>query len=278
MNVRAAGRAAVFVDKDGTLVEDVPFNVDPALVRLTRHAVEGLRTLDRAGYAIVLVTNQPGIATGRFSPADFNRLQSALTAMIGTEAGVALTGFHARVTTKARAAPRHSASRTTASARCQFRVARIFNTYGPRLCPGDGRVVSNFIVQAPCGEPLTVYGHGQQTRSFCYVDDTVDGLLRLMDRRKRADQPRQSGRAHRARVRRAGAAVDRQSIAAGAPSASGRRSAPALSGHRRGQASARLAAARSLDEGLERTIAYFRTLLGLSRTQTSVMPATERVT
>jgi UDP-glucuronate decarboxylase len=62
-----------------------------------------------------------------------------------------------------------------------IRIARLFNSYGPRLRPGDGRVVSNFIVQALRGEPLTVYGEGQQTRSFCYVDDTVDGLLRLMD-------------------------------------------------------------------------------------------------
>ncbi|MES2991914.1 MAG: UDP-glucuronic acid decarboxylase family protein [Pseudomonadota bacterium] len=61
------------------------------------------------------------------------------------------------------------------------RIARIFNSYGPRLRPGDGRVVSNFIVQALRGEPLTLYGDGRQTRSFCYVDDTVDGLLRLMD-------------------------------------------------------------------------------------------------
>ena len=62
-----------------------------------------------------------------------------------------------------------------------FRLARIFNSYGPRLSPGDGRVVSNFIVQALRGEPLTVYGDGEQTRSFCYVDDTVEGLLRVMD-------------------------------------------------------------------------------------------------
>jgi UDP-glucuronate decarboxylase len=62
-----------------------------------------------------------------------------------------------------------------------IRIARLFNSYGPRLRPGDGRVVSNFIVQALRGEPLTVYGDGRQTRSFCYVDDTVDGLLRLMD-------------------------------------------------------------------------------------------------
>jgi UDP-glucuronate decarboxylase len=60
------------------------------------------------------------------------------------------------------------------------RIARIFNTYGPRMDPADGRVVSNFIVQALRGEPLTVYGDGQQTRSFCYVDDLVDGLMRLM--------------------------------------------------------------------------------------------------
>jgi UDP-glucuronate decarboxylase len=61
------------------------------------------------------------------------------------------------------------------------KVARIFNTYGPRMHPNDGRVVSNFIIQALNGEPLTIYGDGQQTRSFCYVDDLVEGFLRLMD-------------------------------------------------------------------------------------------------
>ena len=61
------------------------------------------------------------------------------------------------------------------------RMARIFNTYGPRLRPGDGRVVSNFIVQALQGEDLTIYGDGTQTRSFCYVDDTVRALMLLMD-------------------------------------------------------------------------------------------------
>ncbi|MGB7964241.1 MAG: UDP-glucuronic acid decarboxylase family protein [Propionicimonas sp.] len=60
------------------------------------------------------------------------------------------------------------------------KVVRIFNTYGPRMQPDDGRVVSNFIMQALAGEPLTVYGSGEQTRSFCYVDDTVDGLIRMM--------------------------------------------------------------------------------------------------
>jgi UDP-glucuronate decarboxylase len=62
----------------------------------------------------------------------------------------------------------------------RIKVARIFNTYGPRMHPNDGRVVSNFIVQALKGEPITIYGDGSQTRSFCYVDDLVDALMRLM--------------------------------------------------------------------------------------------------
>src|SRR5450755_186190 len=61
-----------------------------------------------------------------------------------------------------------------------IKVARIFNTYGPNMMPDDGRVVSSFIVQAIRGEPLTVFGDGSQTRSFCYVDDMVEGLIRLM--------------------------------------------------------------------------------------------------
>ncbi len=62
----------------------------------------------------------------------------------------------------------------------QTRIARIFNTYGPNMHPDDGRVVSNFIVQALRGTPLTIYGNGSQTRSFCYVDDLIEGLIRLM--------------------------------------------------------------------------------------------------
>jgi UDP-glucuronate decarboxylase len=64
--------------------------------------------------------------------------------------------------------------------RLRIKVARIFNTYGPRMHPNDGRVVSNFIVQALQGKDITIYGDGSQTRSFCYVDDLVDGLIRLM--------------------------------------------------------------------------------------------------
>ena len=63
----------------------------------------------------------------------------------------------------------------------EVRIARIFNTYGPRMDPADGRVVSNFITQALRGEPITIFGEGQQTRSFCYVDDLIEGFLLLMD-------------------------------------------------------------------------------------------------
>jgi len=65
--------------------------------------------------------------------------------------------------------------------RLRIKVARIFNTYGPRMHPEDGRVISNFIVQALRGQPLTVYGDGSQTRAFCYVDDLIEGLVRLMN-------------------------------------------------------------------------------------------------
>ncbi|MES2345193.1 MAG: UDP-glucuronic acid decarboxylase family protein [Chlamydiota bacterium] len=63
----------------------------------------------------------------------------------------------------------------------KIKIARIFNTYGPRMLPNDGRVVSNFIVQALRNEPITIYGEGMQTRSFCYVDDLIEGFIRLMD-------------------------------------------------------------------------------------------------
>lgn len=66
-------------------------------------------------------------------------------------------------------------------AKVDIRVIRIFNTYGPRMHPNDGRVVSNFIVQALKGEPITLYGDGQQTRSFCYVDDLIEGMVRMME-------------------------------------------------------------------------------------------------
>ncbi len=75
----------------------------------------------------------------------------------------------------------------------EVRIARIFNTYGPRMAGGDGRVVTTFATQALAGEPLTVFGDGSQTRSFCYVDDLVEGLLRLMNFPSPLDGPRRRG-------------------------------------------------------------------------------------
>ncbi|EWS79045.1 NAD-dependent dehydratase [Xylella taiwanensis] len=71
----------------------------------------------------------------------------------------------------------------------EIKVMRIFNTYGPRMHPNDGRVVSNFIVQALRGDPITIYGDGTQTRSFCYVDDLIDGMLRMMESPKDFNGP-----------------------------------------------------------------------------------------
>ena len=76
---------------------------------------------------------------------------------------------------------RNAVLRLSPTTGVRIKVARIFNTYGPRMHPNDGRVVSNFIVQAIQGRPLTLYGDGSQTRSFCYVDDLIDGLVRLME-------------------------------------------------------------------------------------------------
>jgi len=83
--------------------------------------------------------------------------------------------------------------------RLDTRIVRIFNTYGPRMRPHDGRVVSNFIVQALRGEPLTVYGDGSQTRSFCYVDDLIEGIMRLFERG--SAEPTNIGNPHEFTVR-----------------------------------------------------------------------------
>lgn len=80
--------------------------------------------------------------------------------------------------------------------RLEIKVVRIFNTYGPRMHPNDGRVVSNFIVQALRGEDLTIYGNGQQTRSFCYVDELVDGLVRMMNSPPEVTGPLNLGNPH----------------------------------------------------------------------------------
>jgi UDP-glucuronate decarboxylase len=77
-----------------------------------------------------------------------------------------------------------------------IKIVRIFNTYGPRMHPEDGRVVSNFIVQALKGEDLTIYGNGEQTRSFCYADDLIDGFVRLMESGPDVQGPMNMGNPH----------------------------------------------------------------------------------
>jgi UDP-glucuronate decarboxylase len=82
--------------------------------------------------------------------------------------------------TKVSAAPRPSFFDYYRQHKLRIKVARIFNTYGPNMHPNDGRVVSNFIVQALQNKPITIYGDGSQTRSFCYVDNLIEGFVRLM--------------------------------------------------------------------------------------------------
>jgi histidinol-phosphate phosphatase family protein len=87
-------RPAVFVDKDGTLIENVPYNADPARVRFTRHAAAGLRRLADAGLPLFIVTNQPGLASGRIEPDAFARLQRVIEERLRDEAGVPLAGWY----------------------------------------------------------------------------------------------------------------------------------------------------------------------------------------
>jgi UDP-glucuronate decarboxylase len=120
----------------------------------------------------------------------------------------------------------------------EIKVMRIFNTYGPRMHPADGRVVSNFIMQALRGEDITIYGDGSQTRSFCYVDDLIDGMIKLMESRDGFPGPgehRQPCRIHHPRTCRAGHRDDRFKLETGAASAAIRRSHPTSAGHRPGE-------------------------------------------
>jgi hypothetical protein len=115
----------------------------------------------------------------------------------------------------------------------RIKVARIFNTYGPRMHPNDGRVVSNFIVQALRGEDITLYGDGSQTRAFCYVDDLIDGLIRLMAPATDVTGPINIGNPHEIPVRELAERVIALtgSSSPRAPAAAAGRSAAALPGH-----------------------------------------------
>lgn len=145
-------------------------------------------------------------------------------------------------------------------------MARIFNTYGPRLSPGDGRVVSNFIVQALQGQDLTVYGDGQQTRSFCYVSDTLRGLIALMDSPEAG--PINLGNPVEHTMLDLAERVLRLT---GSRSRLTRRPLPPDDPRRRCPDITRARTALGwqpevdLEEGLQRTIHHFRTLLGAQR-------------
>jgi len=146
----------------------------------------------------------------------------------------------------------------------RIRVARIFNTYGPRMLPNDGRVVSNFIVQALRNQPITIYGEGRQTRAFCYVDDMVDGCIRLMNAPDEVTGPINIGNP---------VEVEIQSLAQQIIALTGSRSRlvyqplPADDPLQRcpdiGKAQSLLgwAPVTALEAGLKRTIAYFDKLL-----------------
>ena len=147
------------------------------------------------------------------------------------------------------------------------KVARIFNTYGPRMHPNDGRVVSNFVVQALKNEPITLYGDGTQTRSFCYVDDLIEGLTRLMASAPDLTGPVNLGNPVESTIRELAERIvaltgSRSPIVhAPAPEDDPTRRCPdiTLAGDRLGWAPR-----VDLDEGLERTVAYFENSLSNS--------------
>jgi len=147
----------------------------------------------------------------------------------------------------------------------QIRVARIFNTYGPRMLPNDGRVVSNFIVQALKGEDITVYGEGTQTRSFCYVDDLVDGMICLMGAPDAVTGPVNLGNPVEHTILELAEKIIQMSKSSSKvvhkplPQDDPVRRKPDISLARE---KLKWAPSKPLEEGLELTIAYFRSLLG----------------
>jgi len=148
--------------------------------------------------------------------------------------------------------------------RLEIKVARIFNTYGPRMHPNDGRVVSNFIVQALRGEPITIFGDGNQTRSFCFVSDLVDALVRLMGTSDAVTGPMNLGNPVEFTI---GQLAKRIVALSGSRSTIQHRPAPADDPRQR-QPDIALATSTigwkpvvELDEGLALTIAYFDELL-----------------
>jgi UDP-glucuronate decarboxylase len=153
----------------------------------------------------------------------------------------------------------------------QIKVARIFNTYGPRMHPADGRVVSNFIVQALKGDPITIFGDGSQTRSFCYVDDLIDGLIRLMDSPAEVTGPINLGNPREFTIRELAERViqltgSHSKIVEGPlPADDPRQRQPDIS---KARSTLGWEPKVALQEGLERTVAYFSELSGAVRPKT----------
>jgi len=145
-----------------------------------------------------------------------------------------------------------------------IRVARIFNTYGPRMLPDDGRVVSNFIVQSLKGEPITIYGNGRQTRSFCYVDDLIEGFVRLMAVDDPLTGPMNIGNPNEFTIRQLADTVLRLTgstsplIEKPLPEDDPTQRCPDISV---AQSTLDWRPTIELEEGLQRTIAYFREIL-----------------
>ena len=145
-----------------------------------------------------------------------------------------------------------------------IKVARIFNTYGPRMHHADGRVVSNFIVQALRGQPITIYGEGEQTRSFCYVDDLVDGFIKLMESEAEVTGPINLGNPGEFTIRALGqkviALTGSQSplVFEDLPADDPRQRQPDIA---RARTVLNWEPGIALDAGLEKTVAYFRKLL-----------------
>jgi len=151
--------------------------------------------------------------------------------------------------------------------RLEIKVARIFNTYGPRMHLADGRVVSNFVVQALRGQPLTIYGDGSQTRSFCYVDDLVDGLIKLMETPSEVTGPINLGNPDEFTMRQLAESVLKLTGSKSEmqlqplPPDDPRQRQPDITKARQLLA---WQPATKLTDGLQPTVAYFRSLLGLS--------------
>jgi len=145
-----------------------------------------------------------------------------------------------------------------------IKVARIFNTYGPRMHHADGRVVSNLIVQALQGSPITIYGDGQQTRSFCYVDDLVDGIIQFMDTGPSITGPINLGNPHEFTIREIAEQVSEMTgttseiVRKDLPADDPRQRRPDIS---KAKAILNWEPTMQLDAGLQRTIDYFRDLL-----------------